>query len=279
MRILLFGSGSPASIAALDALARVQTIAAVVVPDHRAAAPLIAAARERRIDVVRQQSVRDAVDLICIATFPSLLSRDVLRVARLGAINVHMSLLPKHRGPDPLFWTYIDDDRETGVTVHWVEERADAGPIILQRSIALERGRSIVDVYMELSAIGAELLVEAVRQIASGTAARVEQDETRATLEPSRDAAKWPEYLAKWPAERVWHVVKGLTTGPAGTLLRDERGRPVAHGQARGFTMEPSSEMPGTVRVLGDRIRVFCIDGVVDVAKPPRRSILRRLLR
>ena len=65
--------------------------------------------------------VRLRPDTIVVASFPHLLSPETLAAARIGALNVHMSLLPRHRGVDPLFWTYWDDDREAGVTIHWMK--------------------------------------------------------------------------------------------------------------------------------------------------------------
>ena len=79
-------------------------------------------------------------DLLCVASFPWLLAPALLAIPRLGAVNVHTALLPRHRGPLPLFWIYHADDRETGVTVHWMIEQADAGAIIRQSAFPLPRG-------------------------------------------------------------------------------------------------------------------------------------------
>ena len=248
--------------------------------DRQASAPLVAAARRSgfSIHTFGSLKIKDRPDLICVATFPSIIGPDVLQLAAGGGINVHWSLLPRHRGPDPLFWTYLNDDRWTGVTIHWLDERADTGPILLQREIPLTRGRSIVDVYNELASIAAELFSSVISLIASGTAPRIAQDESRATREGSRNTTPWRVDVASWPAERVWHVVRGLTVGQA-ALLRDANGVAIDHGPARAFTVAKSDQPPGTIERNGFGWRVHCIDGYVDVDFAPRTTLLRRMLR
>jgi len=301
LRVLFFGSGSPASLVALKALLRCVSIAGVVVPGRRGmrfwkqspAASLIDLTRREGLrlynfDARQQQGLADALardethpDLICVATFPSILRQAILQIADRGGINIHWSLLPKHRGPDPLFWTYIHDDRTTGVTLHWLAERADTGPILLQREIPLARGRPVIDVYRELAAIGGELFASAISLIRAGRPPRVPQDEQRATQEPLRAAGTWQVDAANWPAERVWHVVRGLTTG-SGSLLKDARGVPLTHGPARGYFTGKYDRPPGTIERAGNGWRVFCADGYVDVESARGgglRSLLARAVR
>jgi methionyl-tRNA formyltransferase len=278
LRVLFFGSGSPASVQALKMILPLASIAGVVVPRYERgirfwrpspAWPLISFAHKNglplyELDPRRQHRLAQAVtrsdnrpDLICIATFPYIISPDLLRIAE--GINVHMSLLPRHRGPDPLFWTYMCDDHRAGVTVHWLDERPDAGPTLLQRDSPLTRGTPVIDLYYELSAIGAELAAEAIRLIAKGRAPRLPQDESKATTEPMRSSGTWRVDVERWPAERVWHVVRGLTVAP-GSLLRG-----IQHGPARGFAIERHARRPGTIEPMQDGWRIFCIDGYVDV--------------
>src|SRR5947207_4803135 len=73
-------------------------------------------------------------DLICIASFPRIVPPSILARAAHGGLNVHAALLPKHRGPDPLFWTFFDFDEVTGVTVHWIDAGVDSGDSVAQRA-------------------------------------------------------------------------------------------------------------------------------------------------
>jgi len=120
-------------------------------------------------------------DLICVASFPRVIPRTILARASRGGLNVHASLLPKHRGPDPLFWTYFDFDESAGVTLHWIDEGIDSGDVVAQRAWPLERGTRAIDLYMQQAEAGAQILDNAIANIGSLT--RTPQDASRATID------------------------------------------------------------------------------------------------
>lgn len=217
-------------------------------------------------------------ELICVATFPRLLPADLLRVAPGGAVGLHPSLLPRHRGPTPLFWTYFHDDRQAGLTVHWLDAGEDSGDLIEQQALPLARGRPLDDLYAEMALRGGKLLVDAVGGIARGTASRTPQDASGASRE-GRPAPGAPTVdAARWPAERVWHVLGGLGAR-YGELVADGAGRPVHHGPAVSLTLGVPALPPGTIERHGAGWRVWCTDGVVDTIGPPLASRLRQLIR
>jgi methionyl-tRNA formyltransferase len=114
-------------------------------------------------------------DLIIAGAFSQILGPELLAIPRLGALNVHLSLLPKYRGPSPCHWVVKNQERTTGVTVHYMDLGIDSGDIILQRETVIEPGESAVRLERRLAPIGAALLLEAVGQIEAGTALRVSQ--------------------------------------------------------------------------------------------------------
>jgi methionyl-tRNA formyltransferase len=77
-------------------------------------------------------------DLMVMASFDQILSPEPLGVPRLGWMNIHPSLLPRHRGPEPIYWAIVQGDTQTGITLHWTVPRIDAGPILDQRRVAIE---------------------------------------------------------------------------------------------------------------------------------------------
>ena len=91
---------------------------------------------------------------------------------------------------DPIFGTYWDDDREAAMSIHWINERIDAGDIAAQQSLPLARGRPSRELYMELAAIGVELLAGVLEQVSRGQIPRQPQDESRATYESAADIAR-----------------------------------------------------------------------------------------
>jgi methionyl-tRNA formyltransferase len=309
MRVVLFGSGGPLSLAALETLSAAVSLVAVVVPGEgkvrgarsaaralgrwRSRRGLVAAAARRRIAVLRHRPGADQElvgglrrlqpDLACVATFPCLLSAATLAVPPRGTLGVHPSLLPRHRGPAPLFWTYFHDDAEAGVTVHWLDASEDTGDVVFQEGVPLSRGRPGAELYAEIARRGAALLARAVSEIEAGTAPRIPQDVSRATREPAPERGGWGIDFETWGAERVWHFLRGISgmgleaVGPR----PDAGGRVLLHGPVRGYRLEPQAGMRGEmVRVAGG-FRLVCRDGVVelDAASRARRAwwTVRRL--
>ncbi|HET9315427.1 MAG TPA: formyltransferase family protein [Vicinamibacteria bacterium] len=303
-RVVMFGSGSPISTEALSALARETDVVGVVVPaGPRIRGPFSAvrAWRRRRSTQVLRTLAGEAVtlsfdrhqpgrgadavralrpDLVCVATFPWLLPSAVLEAAPLGAIGVHPSALPRHRGPAPLFWTYHDDDAEAGVSVFRIDEGVDAGAVLGAESFALERGRLGSDLYAEIARRGAALLVRAALETVSGRAAPVPQDEAHATREPLPRPGRFRIDFDTWGAERVWHFLRGV--GEAGRILDASNGRApggrdvpdrrmLTHGPARTFVRSAPRSFPGRIERIDDGLLVHCHDGWVEVAARPSR--------
>jgi methionyl-tRNA formyltransferase len=142
-----------------------------------------------------------APDVIAVACFSLRLPPAILRLPRLGCLNVHPSLLPANRGPDPLFWTFRHGDVQTGTTVHLMDAGLDTGPILCQRPVPVPDGISEAELERTCAEIGGGLLVEAVRGLAAGTLQPIPQDEARATRFPFPTAADFeitPDRPARW---------------------------------------------------------------------------------
>jgi methionyl-tRNA formyltransferase len=299
MRLVLYGSGSPISVSALAALAAVAEVVAVVVPAtrpirgprsalraaarRRARRSLVRAARRLEVPVLQARRGPDAAleaelqrlgaDLVCVATFPDLLPASALAIPRLGTLGLHPSLLPRHRGPAPLFWTYFHDDAEAGITVFWMNAGEDSGDIVFQEAIPLPRGRPGPDLYAEVARRGAALLACAVAAAGSGDAPRVAQDPAGATREPAPTEGAWRIDFDTWGAERVWHFLRGVQ--PRGGVLSDARGRAVAHGAVRGYRLEAPAGRPGEMERAAGGWRLQCRDGIVDLDRAGAATRLR----
>ena len=281
MRLVVFGSGSPLFTRVADALGLEHRLLAVVAPAargpawrrllHRFRGVPARVARRHRARLLEWSSGLDAQvralhpDLLVIASFPHLLPEGLLSTAALGALNVHTSLLPRHRGPDPIFWTYWNDDPEAGVSIHWAAPRFDTGDIVAQEAVTLDRGRASTDLYLELAARGASLACDSLRALASGTAARIAQDHRSATYESGADIARATVPYADWPAERVWHVLSGLGDRRRG-LVSGPDGQRLAHGRALAFAPGVPGRA-GQIEVSPAAYRLHCHDGWVDVAR------------
>jgi methionyl-tRNA formyltransferase len=280
VRIALFGSGSPQSVSALRRLVRAgHSPVAVVVPATPYARPLIEAAHAERVESLdfapdlhmRLRAI--AVDLICLASFPYILREPLLQ---FRAINLHPSLLPRHRGVDPIFWTYYHGDETTGATVHWLDAGCDSGDIIVQRSVSLPIAKPSRELYMQLCEIGSDLLCKTIVAIDRGSDHRLPQDESQATHDPKPRSETMRTDFGSWPVRRGWHYLAGLSD-QRDDLIVDPTGHQFRHGRAKSWR-ETGSIAPGTIVQKRGRIQVHCRDGVVTL-ETPRPTRLRQLLR
>lgn len=119
-------------------------------------------------ETAERLDVRSA-DLLLVAGWPERLPAELLAGPRLGAVNVHPSLLPRYRAREPVFWTILSGDDETGVTLHRMTDRLDAGPVLLQRAIAVPPRSTSATLAAKLDALAGELTGELCRLALRGS--------------------------------------------------------------------------------------------------------------
>ncbi|MBF7024014.1 methionyl-tRNA formyltransferase [Staphylococcus kloosii] len=160
-------------------------------------------------------------DLIVTAAFGQLLPEKLLEAPKLGAINVHASLLPKYRGGAPIHQAIIDGENQTGITIMYMAKKLDAGDIIAQRAIDIEQQDDVGTMHDKLSFLGADLLKETLPSIINGTNNRKPQDDSKATFASniSRDDEKidWQQ-----PAEAIYNHIRGLSPWPVAYTIMDD---------------------------------------------------------
>lgn len=139
-----------------------------------------------------------------------LLPEALLNAARIGAFNLHGSLLPKYRGRAPVNWMILNGEREAGVTLHHMVARADAGDIVAQRACAIDDSDNALSLYRKLVPLGAQLIAEYHPQIVSGRAPRIRQDLSKGSYfgrrAPEDGRIDW-----RWPARRIFNLVRAVT--------------------------------------------------------------------
>ncbi len=216
----------------------------------------------RRNDVrTLERATHLAPDAICVAGYPWLLPEPLVKTARLGSINSHQSLLPRHRGLLPLFWIYYHGDRETGVTVHRLVAEADAGPIVSQATYSLSRGLPVDSLNARNAELGGSLMLEALARLEVDGTNDIEQDHARATLAPPLVPGQ-PMIDPRWDVERTWHFLAGLYPRYV-EPLKDSAGRRVDYRRVIGYERVAHEHPYGTVAGAGDRWHLFCDGGLV----------------
>ena len=208
-------------------------------------------------------------DLIAVSCFPLRFPPAILALPPLGVLNLHPTLLPRGRGPDPLFWTFRERDPERagagGVTVHLMDGGLDSGPIVAQGRVPLPDGIGGDELTLQLAARGATLLTEAVAARADGCAAPRPQDEALATTFPApvaADLAFGPDAPARW----AFNFVRGTAGAgwPHTLVLGARRWQILA---ARGY--DPDATLPTPFEEAGELLRVRCAPGVFTALARP----------
>ena len=188
--------------------------------------PVKALAAERGIPVYQPVTFKDgaatellrtlAPELLVVVAYGRILPQAFLDVAKYGSINVHGSLLPKYRGAAPIQWAVLNGDKTTGVSVQYMAAAMDAGDVIASRETEIGEFETSGELFDRLKTLGAELLAETVRKIASGSIIRVPQNEADATYTKMLDKNMSPIDWNKSPREIVKHIC-GLNPWPVAT--------------------------------------------------------------
>ncbi|WP_095147778.1 bifunctional UDP-4-amino-4-deoxy-L-arabinose formyltransferase/UDP-glucuronic acid oxidase ArnA [Pseudomonas sp. Irchel s3a18] len=142
--------------------------------------------------------------------YRNLLSEALLATARKGAFNLHGSLLPAYRGRAPANWVLVNGETETGVTLHRMVKRADAGAIVAQQPVAIERTDTALTLHGKLRDAAASLLRDTLPPLIQGSITETVQDESRATVFGRRTPADG-KLVWKKPAEELFNLVRAVT--------------------------------------------------------------------
>jgi len=193
-----------------------------------------------------------APDVIVVAAFGQILPADVLRLPGFGCLNVHASLLPRHRGAAPIQAAILDGDAETGVTIMLMDEGLDTGPMLARRATSIAPDETAGMLADRLAHLGSELLIETLPRWLRGEITPEPQDESRATLtriltkedgrlDWTQDAARlarqvraftpWPGAFATWEGKQL-KVIRAHPAGAPSTdrapgtcyVMQDEQG-------------------------------------------------------
>ena len=137
---------------------------------------------------IRKDGVEDlqslAPDLCVTAAFGQILSQEILDIPRLGTINVHASLLPRHRGSAPINWAILQGDETVGVTTMMTDKGIDTGDMLLKAETPYIKGETAGELTLRMAELGAQLLIDTLKKLEEGALARIPQDHENMTYDP-----------------------------------------------------------------------------------------------
>lgn len=284
MRIVFFGAGDIGlpSLEALIGATGHHLVAVVTQPDKPVGrgqkltpAPVKLRAVAAGIPALQPERIRDAVaelgalraDVFVVVAYGQILPRAVLDAPAKACLNIHASLLPRHRGASPVQAAIREGDAETGVTIMWMDEGLDTGDVLLTEPVAVFSDDTGGTLHDRLAAVAPGCLMRALDFIAAGSAPRVPQDSSHATL--TKKLERRHGHIA-WTcsAEEIGRLVRAYDPWPGTfcllppsggktTQLKVQRAR-VADGLEAGSA-------GGTVVAAEQRLLVACGRGVIEL--------------
>lgn len=203
-----------------------------------------------------------APDLIVVVAYGQILPKSVLEIPHLGCINVHASLLPRHRGAAPINKAIMDGDSETGITTMLMDEGLDTGDMLVKRAIPIGPDETAGELHDRLALLGREAMEETLEQLRAGSLQPQKQDDAQSTYAPM---LKKGDGLIDWTRDalEVHNQVRGLDPWPGaytyfnGEVLRIARTQVVAGCGEPGRVM--AADQTG--------IRVACGENFLNVGE------------
>ena len=202
-------------------------------------------------------------ELMVVVAYGRILTPEILALPTVGFLNVHASLLPRHRGSAPINWALIRGDKETGVTIMWVTYEVDTGPIFLQERLPILPQDNAGTLSGKLAERGAVLLVRALEQLRRGEAIRRDQAAAGATLAPPI-TGEMRRLDWQLPAMEVAGWVRGLDPAPGAHTLWQNQVLKLFGARVKKNKGRIAS--PGTVlRLTPEGLEIACGQGSITV--------------
>lgn len=233
--------------------------------------PVVESAKENNIPLLQTALLKqtEAVtwvknlqpDLLVLAFVTSFVPKDMIDCTQLGGINYHPSLLPQYRGGSAINWAIINGETETGVSIHYIDEGVDTGPIILQETTAIETSDTVKSLYFKkLYPMGVRMIAQAVKQIRDGSAVAIEQDETKASFQPVINSK---DTIIDWnqTTQSIYNLVRGSNPTPGGITTLNGK-------TCKIFDASPDKRrgLPGEViQIDNDSFTVATKDGALRI--------------
>ncbi len=277
MRIALLGQAAFGADVLKGLLEHGHEVPGVFCPADRGARPdpLAEAARAAGAPLFQPAHLRDQeayaamlslqAELGVLAFVTDIVPPQVFSAPRLGSIQYHPSLLPRHRGSSAINWAVINGETVSGLTIFWVDQGIDTGAILLQKTVAIGPAETTGEIYFnKLYPLGVAALLEAVELIARGQAPRIPQDHSRATYEPSCDerlaALDWSR-----PGVAVFNFLRGCDPQPGATTTF--RGEKVKLYNA-AFSEESPPAAAGEILAVSDRgLKLAVAGGAILISR------------
>jgi methionyl-tRNA formyltransferase len=204
-------------------------------------------------------------ELAILAFVTDIIPEKLLTIPSLGTICYHPSLLPRHRGASAINWAIIQGDTRTGLTIFWVDKGIDTGPILLQKEVEIKPDDTTGSLYFnKLFPMGIEAMVEAVELIRNGKAAKIPQDESKATYEPPCDDRVASINFEKAITD-IYNLIRGCDSQPgAYTTIKGKR---IRLYEVKMIASSADNPCGGIFSIQEEGLQIAVKGGVIKVGK------------
>jgi methionyl-tRNA formyltransferase len=205
-------------------------------------------------------------DFVFSFYYRKLLSKQILAIPARGALNLHGSLLPKYRGRCPVNWVLIHDERATGVTLHYMEEKPDRGDIVAQRTVPITDADTALTLFRKLTDAAAVLMRDTYPLLCAGTAPRMLQDHAQASYfggrRPADGRIDWTQ-----PARTIFNLVRAVTHPYPGAFA-SWQGRTLYVWEAHPVAeVRSTGAVPGTLVSVSPTLQVQCGADTLELSR------------
>ncbi len=204
---------------------------------------------------------KEKIDLIVTCAYGQIIPKEVLDLPKYGCINVHASILPKYRGAAPIQWAIINGDKETGVTIMYMDEGMDTGDIISISKIAISSEDNVGTMHDKLSILGAKALEKDLKSILDGSVMRTKQGENW-TLAPmikrEDEHLDFNDY-----GKNIINKIRAFNPWPLANTLIDNKEIKIIEAE---FKNEKIDKV-GSIIIDKEKMGISCLDGIVYLKK------------
>lgn len=204
---------------------------------------------------------KEKIDLIVTCAYGQIIPKEVLDLPKYGCINVHASILPKYRGAAPIQWAIINGDKETGVTIMYMDEGMDTGDIISISKIAISSEDNVGTMHDKLSILGAKALEKDLKSILDGSVMRTKQRENW-TLAPmikrEDEHLDFNDY-----GKNIINKIRAFNPWPLANTLIDNKEIKIIEAE---FKNEKIDKV-GSIIIDKEKMGISCLDGIVYLKK------------
>jgi methionyl-tRNA formyltransferase len=215
-------------------------------------------------------------DFIVVVAFGHIIPKNILTIPKIATINIHASLLPKYRGPAPIQWAIINEEKETGITTMSMDEGLDTGDILLSSKLEIASDDTSKTLHDRLADLGADLLIQTLKAFETGDINPISQDHTQATYAPM---LKKNDGRMNWklPAESLEALIRGMTPWPGAFTFHDKKRLKIF--KAKTIVMDTEAS-PGTaIKSFPDELWISTGKGVLSIMEIQGESGKRLLIK